>query len=268
MADLLLERSTELAAIEKALRMARAGRSRALLVTGPPGSGRTAVLERARARADALGLTVLSARGEEGERQFAFALARRLLEPAGPLPGGYDTLLALNRALARRAPVLVTVDDAERADRESLDWLAFAGRRLGDRGVALLLAGETTAFEGAVVLPLRPFSERAVAALLHVHLGHGADAATVRACHLATGGHPLLVCELAAARDEASVPPGVARFAQRRLSGMPRSVRTLARALVLLERGATLHGAAMLAGLGPDHAASAADRLRAAGLLV
>src|SRR4051794_36221871 len=108
MADLLLERAGELAAIERALRMARAGRSRRLLVTGPPGSGRSAVLEQARARARAAGLTVLSARGEVGERDFAFALAYRLLQCRPAAGSGYETALALDRALARRAPVLVS----------------------------------------------------------------------------------------------------------------------------------------------------------------
>ena len=47
MADLLLERAAELAAIEQAIRVARAGCARQLLITGPPGSGRTTLLERA-----------------------------------------------------------------------------------------------------------------------------------------------------------------------------------------------------------------------------
>src|SRR3954447_7233645 len=188
MDDLLLERTAELASIEKALRMARAGRSRRVLIAGPPGTGRTALLDHARARATALGLTVLTARGEDGERRFPFALARGLVEPEAPLKGGYETLLALNRALVRRAPVLVAVDDVERADPESRHWLDFAARRLDGCGIALVLTGETAAFEDAVVAPLRPFSERAVAALLHVELGRAAEAADVRACHVATAG--------------------------------------------------------------------------------
>ncbi|MDA0163457.1 LuxR C-terminal-related transcriptional regulator [Solirubrobacter ginsenosidimutans] len=273
MADLLLERAGELAAIERAIRMARAGCSRRLLISGPPGSGRTTLMDRTRARARAEGLTVLSARGEERERRFAFALARRLLPSDASAATGYETSLELNRALARRAPVLVAVDDIEFCDAESLDWLAFAARRFGRVGVAIVLAGAATRFEDAVVLPLRPFSERAVAALLHVALGQVVDAAAARACHLATGGHPLLVCEVAAATANGrhgaeAVPPGVARFLQRRLRSLPRGARRLARAIALLGPAATLHEAATLAGLGPDHAAAAADRLRVAGLLV
>src|SRR4051794_31734458 len=109
MADLLLERDREVAAIERAVRLALAGRSRQLLITGPPGSGRTTLLDRARCCAAARGLTVLAARAEPQERHFPFALARRLLDlDAQPAPG-YETLLELNRALALRAPVLVAV---------------------------------------------------------------------------------------------------------------------------------------------------------------
>jgi hypothetical protein len=271
MTDLLLERAGELAAIEKAIRMARAGCGRRLLISGPPGSGRTTLLERARSRAMAQGLPVLEARGEERERGFPFALARRLLAFHAVLPAGYEALLELNRALARRAPVLVTVDDLEDCDSASRDWLAFAARRLSREAIALVVAGELARFEDAMVLPLRPFSERAVAALLHVELGRSVDAASARACHIATAGQPLLVCELAAASRRGqpeSVPPGVTWFLRRRLLPLPRSARMLAGAIALLDGSATLHDAAALSGLGPDHAAAAADRLRAAGLLV
>ena len=148
-----------------------------------------------------------------GERGYPLALARRLLELRSAPPEGYEALEELNRELARRAPVLVSVDDLDDGDRASLDWLAFAARRLQRVGVAFVLAGETVRFEHAVVLSLRPFSERAVAALLHVELGHAVEAGHARACHAATGGRALLVCELAAAargRPAERVPPGVA----------------------------------------------------------
>ena len=271
MADLLLERAEELAAIEKAIRMARAGCSRRVLITGPPGSGRTTLLERARASARDQGLSVLAARGEAREHSYPFALARRLLEPPSALPDGYEALESLNRALVAHAPVLVCIDDVEDADTASLDWLAFAARRLPRVGVAFVLAGETTRFEAAVALSLRPFSEQAVAALLHVELGHAVDAAHARACHVATGGHALLVCELAAAaargRRPELVPPGVTRFLERRLARLPDDARCLAEAIALLDGAATLHDAARLAGLSLEHAAAAADRLRSAGLL-
>jgi predicted ATPase len=134
MPDLLLERADELAAIDRAIRLARAGCARTLFISGPPGSGRTTVLERARARARTQGLTVLTAGGEESERNFPFALARRLLEPHAEWTAGFETLLELNRLLGAHAPVLIAVDDLQWCDAESLDWLAFAARRLRRTG--------------------------------------------------------------------------------------------------------------------------------------
>ena len=107
MSDLLLERAAELAAIDRAIRVARAGHGRHVVIAGPPGTGRTALLERARARAADQGMTVLEAGGEAGEREFPLAVARRLLAPGER----YDALLELHARLAAAAPVLVTVDD-------------------------------------------------------------------------------------------------------------------------------------------------------------
>src|SRR3954471_16939887 len=139
MADLLLERAGEAAAIERAVRLARAGRSRQLVIVGPAGSGRTSVLAHARSCAADGGLTVLSAGAVEHERGFAFALANRLLGLEAQLAPGYATLLELNRRLAARAPALITVDDLECCDAESRDWLVFAARRLDRVGIAMVL---------------------------------------------------------------------------------------------------------------------------------
>ena len=79
MSDLLLERAAELAAIHRAIRVARAGCGRQVVICGPPGSGRTALLEQACAAGAAHGLRVLSAAGEVSERAFPLALAQRLL---------------------------------------------------------------------------------------------------------------------------------------------------------------------------------------------
>ena len=256
MADLLLERAGEVAAIERAVRLARAGRARQLVVIGPAGSGRTSVLAHARRCAADHELTILHAEGLEHERDFPFALAGRLLGLEVQPEPGYDTLLELNRRLAARAPALIAVDDLDRCDAQSRDWLVFAARRLDRVGVAMVLVGDPGGLERAVELSLRPFSERAVATALHLQLGHTVDPAFARACHAATLGHPLLVCELAAAARDGQeradvVPSGVVRFLQRVLSPLPRNVRTLAHAVALLDQGASVHGAATLAGLGP-----------------
>ena len=78
----LLERSDELARIESALTDARLGRGRLVVVEGPAGIGKTALLDAARTASAASGMRVLRARGTELEREFAFGVVRQLFEPA------------------------------------------------------------------------------------------------------------------------------------------------------------------------------------------
>jgi predicted ATPase len=78
----LLERSEELARIESALAEARSGRGTFVVLEGPAGIGKTALLAAARTAAAESGMRVLRSRGTELERDFAFGVARQLFEPA------------------------------------------------------------------------------------------------------------------------------------------------------------------------------------------
>jgi predicted ATPase len=80
----LLERNEELARIESALAEARSGRGRFVVVEGPAGIGKTALLAATRmAAAEAEGaMRVLRSRGTELERDFAFGVVRQLFEPS------------------------------------------------------------------------------------------------------------------------------------------------------------------------------------------
>src|SRR5262252_5077746 len=77
----LLERSAELARIEAALGEAREGRGRFLVIEGPAGIGKTALLAAVRAAAAEAGMCVLRSRGTELEREFGFGVVRQLVEP-------------------------------------------------------------------------------------------------------------------------------------------------------------------------------------------
>ena len=78
--DPLLERNEELARIESALADARTGRGRFLVIEGPAGIGKTALLAAARTTAAEGGMCVLRSRATEMETNFAFGVVRQLFE--------------------------------------------------------------------------------------------------------------------------------------------------------------------------------------------
>ncbi len=176
----LLERGHELARLHEALDGARGGRGGALVVDGPAGIGKTALLLRTRALARDAEMTVLSGRGRELEREFPFGVARQLFEPelraadperraalldgaahlAQPLVTGavapavatgegdpgfglVHGLYWLAANLAEESPVLVVVDDAHWVDAQTLRLLAYLAARSADLPVLLLVAVRT-----------------------------------------------------------------------------------------------------------------------------
>lgn len=179
MSTALLGRRTERAAIDQLLAAARSGRSGALVLRGQAGIGKTALLDDA-AGSGASSFSVVWCVGVESEAQFAFAGLHQLCAPllaladdlpdeqrdglevafgvrGGPPPDmfllGLATLNLLASA-ARTRPLLCLVDDAQWLDQASAQVLAFVARRLGDEGIAMLLArrdaapGETDSFSG------------------------------------------------------------------------------------------------------------------------
>jgi DNA-binding CsgD family transcriptional regulator len=178
-AEPLLERSDELARIESALADARTGRGRFVVVEGPAGIGKTALLAAARTAAAEDGMRVLRSRGTELERDFAFGVVRQLFEPvlveaseleradllqgaagvaagmlglpgaptASPFSPGVDPSFAILHGLywlcanlAAVRPLCLVVDDAHCADAASLRYLAFLLTRLEELDVALVVA--------------------------------------------------------------------------------------------------------------------------------
>src|SRR5688500_17955263 len=77
----LLERGRELRVLADLVAAARARRGRLALVEWPPGLGKTRLLDAAREEARRHGLTVLSARASELDRDFPLGVARQLYEP-------------------------------------------------------------------------------------------------------------------------------------------------------------------------------------------
>jgi DNA-binding CsgD family transcriptional regulator len=192
----LLEREAELVKLEGLLADAREGRGRVSLIEGEAGIGKTRLLDEARERALAHGMTVLAARGGELERDFGFGIVRQLLEPvlaraegaaraqllagaarlAGPV---FETapeqeaeadptyavlhgLYWLVANLAERSSLLLAIDDVHWADQPSLRFLIHLARRLDGVRAAIALVSRTGEGAGqselvrSLVLEARP----------------------------------------------------------------------------------------------------------------
>src|ERR1700752_4096685 len=80
LATQLHDRQPELGAIDELIDAMHGGCRRALAIVGPPGIGRTALLDHARGRARERGFTILVARGVWHERELPFGVAHQALE--------------------------------------------------------------------------------------------------------------------------------------------------------------------------------------------
>src|SRR5215207_2232574 len=140
----LLERDAELAAVDAAMARATRQSGGLLVIDGPAGLGKTALLEAARDRAADAGLLVLNARGAELERAFAFGLVRQLYDLAiRDAPVEPDVLFAGAARFA--APLLdVLIDGAPQTPsedpfvaRHAVYWLT--ANLAAERPLALLV---------------------------------------------------------------------------------------------------------------------------------
>ncbi len=77
----LLERDDYLAELAEIVAQSALGSGRLVIVEGPAGIGKTRLLEAVAAGCEPASTTVLSARGSELEREFAFGVVRQLFEP-------------------------------------------------------------------------------------------------------------------------------------------------------------------------------------------
>lgn len=155
---LVLEREHELAVVGRALREASAGAGGVIVLAGPLGNGKTALLHALRRHPEAAGCTVLTASASAAEREFAHGVVRQLFDPVlvgapeavwrgraasaravlAPARGAHaendghelsSGLCALAANLAEEQPLLVLVDDLQWADAGSLEVLAQLARR-------------------------------------------------------------------------------------------------------------------------------------------
>jgi DNA-binding CsgD family transcriptional regulator len=262
---MLLGRDVECDRIEGLLAAARAQRSGALVLSGDPGIGKSALC--AWAVEQAAGMRVLSVRGVESEADLPFAGLSELcageLDRLGLLPD--PQARALEAALTRRDaapgdrfaigaavlnllavagdgdPVLVIVDDAQWLDGSSADALLFAARRLRSEGVAMLVAtrprtnfdAENTGVPRLMLSGLERSTARTLLDAVHGTLP--ADVGQLLAER--TGGNPLALLEMPLVLSDAqlmgaspieeplSVGPSLERALLHRLSDLAEPAR-------------------------------------------
>ena len=290
----LIERTTELDALDAAVR----GGSGVVVLEAAAGLGKTALLEHAAGLAADAGYLVRRAAPGPLERHFAYGVVRALLEAplralgpdldgaaaeaaellrAGGEAGADSTRLAhsvlwLCSELAAERPLALFVDDAQWADRASLEVLAYLGRRVEDlpllivvaaRGGDPLLSLLGTA-RSATVLNPAPLSPRGAALLMP-----GTPDTVARECHRATAGNPWLLSELGAEAISANpaVTPSARSVVRRRLAELSPRDRAVVEALAVIGDSGPPHVAAAVAGVPVGELGPAREALEVAGLL-
>ncbi|WP_260609275.1 helix-turn-helix transcriptional regulator [Streptomyces sp. WAC 01325] len=201
-------------------------RGGALMVTGEPGVGKTALLESYAAESSARGTRIFWASGVEFEADVSYSGLNQLLFPlhdfiselgtahsealsvalgfgSGPAP---DRLLVSNAALlllrqiAAKQPLLLVVDDLPWLDRASAAVLSFVARRLIGSRISFLGAARSNAtsfFEGSGMITheLPPLDGAAAEELVCRHFPGLAPSVRKRLLN-ESGGNPLALMEL------------------------------------------------------------------------
>ncbi len=160
----LLGRRNECAALDQLVASARAGPSRALVLRGEAGIGKSALLEYLTQHAS--GCVIARAAGVESEMELAYAGLHQLCAPfldrverlPGPQRDALGTafglrdgdapdrllvglaVLSLLSDVAEDRPLVCVVDDAHWLDAASAQALAFVARRIGAESLGLLFA--------------------------------------------------------------------------------------------------------------------------------
>jgi DNA-binding CsgD family transcriptional regulator len=263
----LLSRRSECAALDQLVASVRAGQSRALVVRGEAGIGKSALLEYLEQRASGCGIA--RAVGVESEMELAYAGLQQLCLPfrdrlehlPGPQRAALGTafglrdggapdrflvglaVLSLLSDLAEKRPLVCIMDDAQWLDAASAQALAFVARRLGAESVGLVFAARAPGGErhlaGLPELAVGGLGDRDAQELLGTVLAGPLDEQVRDRIVAETHGNPLALLELPRGRTPAelaggfglsggpAVPGRIEQSYRERLAPLPPSTRLL-----------------------------------------
>src|SRR5713226_3446460 len=150
----LTGRHSERDVLDRLIEALGAGESRALVLRGEPGVGKTALLEYLVEQGP--GFRVVRNDDVQSEMELAYAglqqLLASMLDRLEGLPAPQSealrtafglAVLSLLSDVAEEQPLLCVVDDEQWLDRASADVLAFVARRLDRESVGLIFAART-----------------------------------------------------------------------------------------------------------------------------
>ena len=318
----LIERGEVWSLAARVLGEARAGSGSVLLIEGASGLGKSPLVAAIRTLALESGMQVLSAHGRRREREFRYGVVMQLLEaglrgtrdasaapflsdraPVLPQPGAdapqpeadappFEDLHAMYRiclGVARAAPLLLVVDDADLADEPSIAALLYLTERIADAPVALVLSawptgvgqpsllGEIARHPITTRYTLHPLTFAGTERRLSKRWPGVAMDEAAAEIYRASRGNPFVVDALASAlaergdeaiRLEDVAPATLAEWAMARAADVDARAPDLVTAVAVLGHGSELRHIGALAVLDVDAAGRLLDRLVDADILV
>jgi DNA-binding CsgD family transcriptional regulator len=247
----LVDRRRERDVLDGLLEAVRAGESRALLLRGDPGVGKTALMDYLALRAR--GFRVARVTGVQSEMELAFAGLHRLCSPitdrldrlpapqqaalqtafgisSGPPPDRFLVgLAALNvlASVAEERPLVCLIDDEQWLDRASVQALGFAARRLAADPVAVVFAARARGDElvGLPELDVTGLPEDHARALLDSALPVPLDARVRDLIIAESRGNPLALLEIPRTLSPTELAGGFGLPRAGRISGVEEGFR-------------------------------------------
>ena len=220
----LTDRLGERRALDRLVDAVRAGESRALVLRGEPGVGKSVLLDYLAEKASDAACLVTRAIGVQSEMELAFAGLHQLCAPmlgraerlpgpqrdalrtafgltAGPPPDRFLVglaVLSLLSEVAGERPLIGVIDDVQWLDRASAQTLGFTARRLAVDPVGLVFAARVSDADlaGLPELEVEGLRDRDARALLEQALTGPLDERVRNLIIAETHGNPLALLEL------------------------------------------------------------------------